>query len=137
MTGETRRRQEKQGDPREKVESAKRAKMWGGESGSRSMFNQAILERMQEIETKMEEQTERIVSLEEEVTTLCWRNDLNWSALRRRGLAPVQAIIFHLLFQRSHSWCSDLQFLRPCLARFRKLMGVQSLLSSGSKTTWR
>ena len=35
-TGEARRQQEKQGDPREKVESAKRAKTQGGESGSRS-----------------------------------------------------------------------------------------------------
>ena len=31
------------------------------------------MERMQEMETKMEEQTERIVSLKEEVATLCWR----------------------------------------------------------------
>ena len=36
-------------------------------------FNQAILERMREMETKIEGQTERIVSLEEEVTTLCWK----------------------------------------------------------------
>ena len=36
-------------------------------------FNQAILERMREMEMKMEEQTERIVSLEEEVATLCWK----------------------------------------------------------------
>ena len=35
-TGEARRRQEKQGDLREKVESAKRVKTRGGESGSRS-----------------------------------------------------------------------------------------------------
>ena len=33
-------------------------------------FNQAILERMREMETKIEEQTERIVSLEEEVSEL-------------------------------------------------------------------
>ena len=39
MTGEARRQQEKQGDPREKVESAKRAKMQGGESGSRSLYD--------------------------------------------------------------------------------------------------
>ena len=37
------------------------------------MFNRAVLERMQQMETKMEEQMERIVSLEEEVATLCWR----------------------------------------------------------------
>ena len=34
------------------------------------MFNQAILERMREMETKMEEWTERIVLLEKEVATL-------------------------------------------------------------------
>ena len=33
-------------------------------------FNRAVLERMREMEMKMEEQTERIISLEEEVTTL-------------------------------------------------------------------
>ena len=37
------------------------------------MFNQAILERMREMEVKMEGQMERIVSLEEEVATLCWK----------------------------------------------------------------
>ena len=36
-------------------------------------FNRAILERMQEMEATIEGQTERIVLLEEEVATLCWR----------------------------------------------------------------
>ena len=45
MTGEARRRQEKQGDPREKVESAKRAKTWGGESGSRSL-NTSVMSKL-------------------------------------------------------------------------------------------
>ena len=36
-------------------------------------FNRAILERMQEMEATIEGQTERIVSLEEEVATLHWR----------------------------------------------------------------
>ena len=36
-------------------------------------FNRAILERMQEMEATIEGQTERIVSLEEEVATLRWR----------------------------------------------------------------
>ena len=36
-------------------------------------FNCAILGRMREMETKIEGQMERIVSLEEEVTTLCWK----------------------------------------------------------------
>ena len=36
-------------------------------------FNRAILERMQEMETTIEGQMERIVSLEEEVATLRWR----------------------------------------------------------------
>ena len=36
-------------------------------------FNQAVLERMREMETKMEEQTGRIVSLEEEIATLRWK----------------------------------------------------------------
>ena len=36
-------------------------------------FNHAILERMQEMEATIEGQTERIVSLEEEVATLRWR----------------------------------------------------------------
>ena len=37
------------------------------------LFNYAILERMQEMEATIEGQTERIVSLEEEVATLRWR----------------------------------------------------------------
>ena len=36
-------------------------------------FNHAILERIREMETKMEEQTERIISLEEEIATLHWK----------------------------------------------------------------
>ena len=36
-------------------------------------FNCAILERMREMETRIEGQVERIVSLEEEVATLCWK----------------------------------------------------------------
>ena len=36
-------------------------------------FNRAILERMQDMEATIEGQTERIVSLEEEVVTLCWK----------------------------------------------------------------
>ena len=36
-------------------------------------FNQAVLERMWEMKTKMEEWTERIILLEEEVATLRWR----------------------------------------------------------------
>ena len=36
-------------------------------------FNCAILERMQEMEAMIEGQAERIVSLEEEMATLCWK----------------------------------------------------------------
>ena len=36
-------------------------------------FNHAVLERMQEMEATIEGQAERIVLLEEEVATLCWR----------------------------------------------------------------
>ena len=36
-------------------------------------FNHAILERMREMEAKIEGQTERIILLEEEVTTLRWK----------------------------------------------------------------
>ena len=38
-------------------------------------FNRAILERMQEMEATIEGQTERIVSLEEEVATLRWKKE--------------------------------------------------------------
>ena len=40
---------------------------------NQEMFNRAILKRMREIEMKIEEQTKRIVSLEEEIATLCWK----------------------------------------------------------------
>ena len=43
------------------------------------LFNCAILERMQEMEGMIEGQTERIVSLEEEVATLCWRKECKCS----------------------------------------------------------
>ena len=43
------------------------------------LFNRAILERMQEIEATIEGQTERIVSLEEEVATLRWRKECKCS----------------------------------------------------------
>ena len=43
------------------------------------LFNRAILERMQEMEATIEGQTERIVSLEEEVATLCWRKECKCS----------------------------------------------------------
>ena len=42
-------------------------------------FNCAILERMQEMEATIEGQTERIVSLEEEVATLRWRKECKCS----------------------------------------------------------
>ena len=42
-------------------------------------FNRAILERMQEMEVTIEGQTERIVSLEEEVATLRWRKECKCS----------------------------------------------------------
>ena len=42
-------------------------------------FNRAILERMQEMEATIEGQTERIVSLEEEVATLRWRKECKCS----------------------------------------------------------
>ena len=40
---------------------------------NQEIFNQAILERMREMEMKMEGQMERIVLLEEEVAMLCWK----------------------------------------------------------------
>ena len=43
------------------------------------MFNRAILERMQELEDTIKGQTERIVSLEEEVATLRWRKECRCS----------------------------------------------------------
>ena len=42
-------------------------------------FNCAILERMQEMEATIEGQTERIISLEEEVATLRWRKECKCS----------------------------------------------------------
>ena len=42
-------------------------------------FNRAILERMQEMEATIEGQTERIVSLEEEIATLRWRKECKCS----------------------------------------------------------
>ena len=44
-------------------------------------FNRAILERMQEMEATIEGQTERIVSLEEEVATLRWRKECKCSEM--------------------------------------------------------
>ena len=40
---------------------------------NQEMFNQAVLERMWEMEMKMEVQSKRIISLEEEVTMLHWK----------------------------------------------------------------
>ena len=50
-------------------------------------FNRAILERMREIETKMEGQMERIVSLEEEVATLRWRKACTCGEGKGKGVA--------------------------------------------------
>ena len=44
-------------------------------------FNCAILEKMQEMEATIEGQTERIVSLEEEVVTLRWRKECKCSKM--------------------------------------------------------
>ena len=54
-------------------------------------FNQAILERMREMETKMEEQTERIVLLEEEVTTLHWKKACMCGEGKGKGVAVNSA----------------------------------------------
>ena len=43
------------------------------------LFNCAILERMQELEGTIEGQTERIVLLEEEVASLCWKKECKCS----------------------------------------------------------
>ena len=51
------------------------------------MFNCAILERMREMETRIKEQTERIVSLEEEVTTLCWKKACMCGEGKGKGIA--------------------------------------------------
>ena len=52
-------------------------------------FNQAILERMREMEMKMkmEGQMERIVSLEEEVATLCWKKACTCGEGKGKGVA--------------------------------------------------
>ena len=50
-------------------------------------FNQAILERMKEMETKIEDQTERIVLLEEEVATLCWKKACTCGEGKGKGVA--------------------------------------------------
>ena len=50
-------------------------------------FNCAILERMREMETKIEGQMERIVSLEEEVATLCWKKACTCREGKEKGVA--------------------------------------------------
>ena len=50
-------------------------------------FNQAILERMREMETKIEGQTERIISLEEEVATLHWKKACMCGEGKGKGIA--------------------------------------------------
>ena len=52
-------------------------------------FNRAILERMREMETKMEGQIERIVSLEGEVTTLRWKKACTCGEGKGKGVAVV------------------------------------------------
>ena len=51
-------------------------------------FNRAILERMREMEMKMEGQMERIVLLEE-VTTLCWKKACTCGEGKGKGVAVV------------------------------------------------
>ena len=54
-------------------------------------FNRAILERMQELEATIEGQTERIVSLEEEVATLRWRKECKSLGARAYGNGCLHA----------------------------------------------
>ena len=52
-------------------------------------FNRAILERMREMETKMEGQMERIVSLEEEVATLRWKKACTCGEGKGKGVTVI------------------------------------------------
>ena len=54
-------------------------------------FNHAILERMREMETKVEGQMERIVSLEEEVATLCWKKACMCGEGKGKGVTITSA----------------------------------------------
>ena len=51
------------------------------------MFNRAILERMREMEMKIDGQMERIISLEEEVATLCWKKACMCGEGKGKGVA--------------------------------------------------
>ena len=58
---------------------------------NQEMFNRAILERMREMEMKMEEQMERIISLEEEVAMLCWKKACTCGEGKGKGVAVASA----------------------------------------------
>ena len=68
-------------------------------------FNRAILERMREMEMKMkmEEQTERIVSLEEEVATLHWKKACMCGEGKGKGIAVASS-------SRDQEECSELEY---------------------------
>ena len=58
---------------------------------NQEMFNQAILERMREMETKMEGQTERIILLEEEVAMLHWKKACMCGEGKGKGVAVASS----------------------------------------------
>ena len=58
---------------------------------NQEMFNQAILERMKEMEMKMEEQIERIILLEEEVAMLCWKKACMCGEGKGKGITIASA----------------------------------------------